>query len=182
MAIPLRCASILFCWLAFAVIATADPVSELKAFSSFKDAGSHPEKLATGTVLSARGPAMSFSRGLAVESVYVVRKPLQKTVDFHQHWNPMSHPELKVLIHWELPGKPTAADFQKLESLPANAAVKAWTAATQRLGSGSTELLLSNAEVQSYAKAGSPAAFWSGVLAQRAQTYASGGPSRLPAY
>ena len=180
MAIPLRCASILFCWLAFAVIATADPVSELKAFSSFKDV--NLEKLATGTVLSVRGPAMSFPRGLAVESVYVVRKPLQKTVDFHQHWNPMSHPELKVLIHSELPGKPTAADFQKLESLPANAAVKAWTAATQKLGSGSTELLLSDAEVQSYAKAGSPAAFWSGVLAQRAQAYASGGPSRLPAY
>src|SRR5436190_13421923 len=99
MAIPLRCASILFCLLAFAVIATADPVSELKAFSSFKDV--ILEKLAAGTVLSARGPAMSFSRGLAVESVYVVRKPLQKTVDFHQHWNPMSHPELKVMIHSE---------------------------------------------------------------------------------
>jgi hypothetical protein len=166
------------CCLAVGVVAKADPVTELKAFSSFKDVSL--EKLASGTVLSARGPTMTFPRGLAVESLYVVRKPLQKTVDFHQRWNPMSHPELKVMIHTELPARPTAADFQKLESMPLNASVKAWQAATQKLGSGSTELLLSNAEVQSYAKASSPAAFWGNVLAQRAQAYAAGGPSRLP--
>jgi hypothetical protein len=62
----------------------------------------------------------------------------------------MSHSELKVMVHAELPAKPTAADFQKLESVPSNASVKAWQADTQKLGSGSTDLLLSNAEVQSY--------------------------------
>jgi len=175
-----RSAFIPICCLALALPAKADPVAELKAFSAFKDV--NLEKLASGTVQTARGATMTFPRGLAVESVYVVRKPLQKTVDFHQHWTPTSHPELKVLVHAVLPAKPTAADFQKIESVAQNNAVKAWTAATQKLGTGATELQLSNAEAQAYSKAGSPAAFWSNVLAQRSQAYVSGGPAKLPAY
>jgi hypothetical protein len=177
---PLRRLSIPICCAALALTAKADPVGEVKAFSAFKDV--NLEKLAGGTILSARGATMSFPRGLAVESLYVVRKPLQKTVDFHRRWNPASHPELKVMIHGELPAKPTTSDFQKIESVPSNGAVKSWTAATQKLGSGDTELQLSNAEVQSFAKAGSPAAFWSNVLAQRGQAFAAGGAARLPPY
>jgi hypothetical protein len=158
----------------------ADPVAEVKSFSSFKDVPL--EKLASGTVQSARGPTMNFPRGLAVENLYVIRKPLAKAIEFHQRWTPTAHPELKVFIHSELPAKPGVADFQKIESAPQNSAVKAWTAATQKLGSGTTELQLSNAEVQAHAKAGSAAAFWSTVLAQRAQAYASGGAGKLPPY
>lgn len=177
---PFRRAFIPICCFAIGLAAKADPIGELKAFSAFKEV--NLEKLASGTVQSARGATMNFPRGLAVECLYVVRKPLQKSFDFHQHWNPTSHPELKVLLHAELPGKPSALDFQKMESVPSNSAVNAWTAATQKLGSGSTQLQLSNGEVQSYSKAASPTAFWSNVLAQRSQAYASGGPAKLPPY
>ena len=80
--------------LALETSARADPLAEMAAFSAFK--GMTVEKLAAGSVKAARGPAMSFPRGLAVESCYIVRKPLAKTVEQHQQWSPAKHPELKV--------------------------------------------------------------------------------------
>jgi hypothetical protein len=168
------------CLMVTATGSRAEPVAEVKGFSAFKDV--NLEKLAGGTVQSARGGALSLQRGLAVENLYVVRKPLQKAVELHQKWNPVGHPELKVMIHEELPAKPTAGDFQEIGNVPQNNPVKAWLSATQKLGAGSTELQLSNAEVQAYAKAGSPTTFWTNVLLQRVQAFAAGGPARLPAY
>ena len=177
--------------MAGAMKASADPLAELAAFSSFKEV--NLEKLAAGTVQSVRGPAMSFPRGLAVESVYVLRKPLQKAAELHVEWNPNKHPELKVFLHTDLSARPTAAEFQKLGAAPANSSVKSFAAATQKLGSGSSDLQLSNADAKAFASQ-SPAApaggalppkvaaFWSGILVQRAQAFLSGGAARLPPY
>ena len=104
--------------LALGTHAGADPLAELSAISTFKSVDL--DKLAAGSVQIARGPAMSFPRGLAVESVYVMRVPVQKAVEIHEQWNPNKHPELKVYLHGELSGKPTAADFQKLASATSN--------------------------------------------------------------
>ncbi len=172
-----------------AASAQADPLAELAAFSSFKSV--NLDKLAAGSVMATRGPAMSFPRGLAVESCYVVKKPLLRTVELHQQWSPLKHPDLKVWIHGDLTARSGAADFQKLRTAPANGAVKAFVAATQKLGAGSTELQLSKAEIAAFA--GTPGAdsgampekavaFWSGVLAQRTQAYTSGGLGRLAPY
>ncbi len=188
-----RCISIAAAALSLlaAMTSRADPLAELAAFSSFKDV--NLEKLAAGTVQSTRGPAMSFPRGLAVESVYVLRKPLQKAADLHMQWNPNKHPELKVFQHTDLSAHPVAAEFQKLGAAPSNSSVKSFAAATQKLGSGPTELQLSNADAKAFASQ-SPAAaaggalppkvaaFWSGVLLQRTQSFLSGGAARLPAY
>jgi len=170
--------------------ASADPLAELAAVSTFKSVDL--DKLAAGTVQIARGPAMNFPRGLAVESVYVMRTPVQKALQIHEQWNPNKHPELKVYLHGELSSKPTAAEFQKLTSAPANGSVKSLVAATEKLGSGSTPLQLSNADVKAYAGApGAPsggvfppkvAGFWTNLLLQRTQTFLSGGASRMPAY
>ena len=160
--------------------ASADPLADLASFSTFKDV--NIEKLGTGNVQMARGPAMNFPRGLAVESVYVVRKPVQKTVELHRQWNPGRHSELKVYLHSDLPAHPSAADFQKIDSLPSNSAVKSFIAATQKLGSGGTELQLSNAEVKAFAAQPNFPAFWKNVLQQRAQAFVSGGTHRLPPY
>ena len=162
-----------------AFAASADPLADLASFSSFKEV--NLDKLGAGAVQSARGPAMSFSRGLSIESIYVVRKPMQKTAELHRQWNPARHPELKVYAHTDIGARPTAADFQKLESLPANSAVKSFVAATQKLGPDSSDLQLSNAEVKAFAGQTAPA-FWKTVLLQRAQAFSSGGINRLPAY
>ena len=162
----------------------ADPLAELAAISAFKDV--NLDKLAAGTVLINRGTPMSFPRGLSVESLYVVRKPVPATAALHVQWNPNKHPELKVFLHGEMTAKPTLADFQKLGSAPSNASVKAFVAATQKLGSGGTELQLTKAEAAAFA--GQPGAtsgtvppkvvsFWSDVLLRRTQAFISGGMS-----
>jgi hypothetical protein len=174
---------------AVAVTANADPLSELASFSVFKDV--NLEKLGGGTVQMARGAAMSHARGMAIESVFVIRKPVQAAVDFHQRWTPAGHSELKVYLHVDMPARPSASDFKRLESAPANGAVKSLVAATQKLESGTTDLQLSNAERKAFTggaeggRGGMPAnvaAFWENVLLQRAQAFSSGGTGRLPAY
>ena len=169
--------------------AQAEPLAELAAFSSFKTVSL--DKLASGSVMATRGPAMNFPRGLAVESCYLVRRPLQKAVELHQQWSPVKHSDLKVWLHGDLTSRAGTAEFQKLRSAPSNGAVRAFVAATQKLGSGASDLQLSKAEAATFA--GTPgdaggtmpakvAGFWSGVLSQRAQAFASGGLSRQPAY
>ena len=171
--------------LAFAAGAQADPLAELAAFSSFKTV--NLDKLASGTVMATRGPAMSFPRGLAVESCYVIRKPLQKAVALHQQWSPLKHPDLKVWLHGDLSARSGPGDFQKLRSAPSNGAVKVLVDATQKLAAGGADLQLSKAEMAAFAgTAGADggampekvANFWGGVLSQRLQAYAGGVISR----
>jgi hypothetical protein len=151
------------------------------------------DKLAAGTVQIARGPTMSFPRGLAVESVYVLRRPVPKAMELHEQWNPNKHPELKVLLHGEVSAHPTLVEFQKVGAAPGNSSVKAFAAATQKLGAGTSELQMSNADAKAFAgqaTAGSSGgglppkatAFWSNLLFQRAQAFLSGGISKLPPY
>ena len=172
-------------------MAGADPAAELASFSGFKEV--NLEKLAGAPPMMARGTAMSFPRGLAVESCYIVRKPLAKTVEMHLQWSPLKHPELKVYLHTDFTGRPTPAEFQRIASAPANAAVKGFVAATEKLGSGGSDLQLSAAEAKAFKSEGgsSPsggaipapaAAFWSNVLFQRAQAFSSGGLAKLPPY
>ena len=171
--------------------AKADPLAELAAISTFKDV--NLDKLAGGTVQIARGPAMNFPRGMAVESVYVLRKPVAKTLELHELWNPSKHPELKVYLHGELSAHPTAAEFQKVATAPGNSSVKAFAAATQKLGSGSTVLQLSNADVKAFGSQAASGAsegalppkvagFWSDLLFHRTQAFLGGGMARLPPY
>jgi hypothetical protein len=177
-------------FLATAGLASADPLSELTAVSMFKSVDL--DKLASGGVQMSRGPAMSFQRGMSVESVYVLRKPVPKALELHEQWNPSKHPELKVYLHGEFSARPTAAELQKLANAPGNASVKAFAAATEKLGSGSTTLQLSNADVKAFAGATGTSAsgawspkvstFWTNALLQRAQAYLGSGAARLPAY
>jgi hypothetical protein len=166
----------------------ADPISDLRSVSVFKDADLN--KLATGDVLASRGPAMSFARGLSVQSAYVVRAPLKTTVSLQQQWNPLRHPELKVYAQGDFSGRGSPADFQGLASARSNTSVKAFVDATLRLPQDASKVQLSNAEAKAFAAGGSsdgamPASvvtFWSKVLADRAQSFASGGLGAEPPY
>ncbi len=169
---------------------SADPLAELAAVSAFKDV--NLDKLAGGTVQVSRGPTMNFARGMSVESVYVVKKPVAATAAIHMQWNPNKHPELKVFLHGDLSGHPALGEFQKLASAPGNTPVKAFVAASQKLGTDGTELQLTKAEAAAYAgQAGAAsggaippkvAAFWSDLLLHRAQAFFSGGLAHLPPY
>jgi hypothetical protein len=166
----------------------ADPVSDLRSISVFKDADLN--KLAGGDILASRGPAMNFARGLSVESAYVVRAPVKTTVNLQRQWNPVRHPELKVYAQGDFSGRGSPADFQGLASARSSSSVKAFVDATLKLPQDTSKLQLSNAEAKAFAGGGSsggsmPAnvvAFWSKVLADRAQSFASGGLAAQPPY
>jgi hypothetical protein len=133
---------------------------------------------------------MSFARGLSVQSAYVVRAPVKATVSLQQQWKPIRHPELKIYAQGDFSGRGGPADFQGLASVRSNSSVKAFVDATLKLPQDASKLQLSAAEAKEFAPGGSsdgamPAsvvAFWSKVLAERAQSFASGGLSAEAPY
>jgi hypothetical protein len=165
----------------------ADPITELRSVSVFRDADLG--KLGGGTVLAARGPAMSFSRGISIESAFVVRAPVKTTLGLLQRFDPSRHSELKTYLSGDVSGR-GAGDFQNLASAPSNSRVRAFVDATQKLPGGASKLQLSNAEAKGYTGGtssggsipGSVVAFWSQVLAQRAKAFLSGGVAAQPPY
>ena len=165
----------------------AEPFAELAAFSTLKDVTL--ETLAKSPVKTGRGPALSSARGLAVESCYLVRKPLAKTVELHQQWSPTRHSELKVWLHGDLSAHPAPAEFAKIASAPGNGSVKAFVSATQKLATSGAGLQMSAAEAKAFSGSDAGGAMtpglaglWGNLLHQRAQAYLSGGLGRLPAY
>jgi hypothetical protein len=168
--------------------AKADPITDLRSVSVFKDADL--AKLANGDVLASKGVAMSYSRGLAVECAYLVKAPVKTTVALQQQWNPTRHPELKVFAQGDFSGRGSSSDFQNLASVRGNSSVKNFVDATLKLPGDASKLQLSNAEVKMFVPGGSGdgamppsvVAFWSKVLSGRAQSFASGGLSAQSPY
>jgi hypothetical protein len=168
-----------------ALSARADPISELRSLSVFKDADL--TKLTNGEVLASKGAAMSYSRGLSVETAYIVKAPVKTAVALQQQFNPARHPELKVFAQEDFSGR---GNFQNLASVRGGSSVKSFVDATLKLPGDASKLQLSNAEVKMFVpggggEGGMPAAvvaFWSKVLSGRAQSFESGGLGALPPY
>ncbi|HET9378596.1 MAG TPA: hypothetical protein VFO40_26740 [Chthoniobacterales bacterium] len=167
----------------------ADPITELRSLSVFKNADL--AKLAAGDVLASQGPGMRFARGGSAESAYIVRAPVKTVVGLIQQWRPTQHPELRVYLQEDVSARVGSNDFQNLASAPSNSSVKAFVDATEKLPGDASKLQLSSAEVKQYAGGGSPGggtipapvvAFWSQVLAQRAKSFLSGGLAAQPPY
>ena len=177
-----------FCLSGLDLSARADPISELRSVSVFKDADL--TKLTNGEVLASKGPAMSSSRGLSVETAYIVKAPVKTTYGLQTRWNPTGHPELKVFAQGDVSGRGSPSDFQNLASVRSNSSIKNFVDATLKLPGDAAKLQLSNAEVKMFVPGGggegampsSVVAFWSKVLAGRAQSFASGGLAGLPPY
>ena len=166
-------------------IARADAVSELAAFSIFDKVD--PAQLANSDVKTAHGPPMGNPRFLSVQSCYVAPGSPAQQIEALRRWDPTRHRELKIFLHSDLPGNPSAANFSKLQNAPDNGPVRSFVSATQKL---SPELQISKDEAKKFAPAGTgggamPAAvskFWSDVLAARTHSFSSGGTSAQPPY
>src|SRR3954452_24936721 len=106
--------------LAVSNAAAADPAAELSSFSVFNNV--NVADLAKGEPKVAHGPAMS-GRIISAESCFLVAGVPARVSEALRQWNPARHSELKVLIHSDLPGSPSAANFARLSSAPDNSAV-----------------------------------------------------------
>jgi hypothetical protein len=168
--------------------ANADPISDLRSLSVFKNADL--SDLSKGTVSAAAGPMMRLARDMSVQSAYVVRAPVKTTVGLIQQWDPTRHSELRIYLQGDLPSRVSADSFRNLGSAPRNSAVRGLVDATQKLPGDTSKLQLSSGEAKQYPGGrGSggdlPApvvSFWSQVLAQRTGVFLSEGLSAEPAY
>ncbi len=181
--------SLLFLAVAAGPCVAADPVAEILSFSNFKEVDM--KKLAKGDVISASGPTMRFSRGLQVESLFLLPMPVAKANEAQQRWSGVRHSDLKIYQHVDLPRRPSAQDFQRLSSAPSNSSVRYLVSATEKLNPDKPDLQMSAAEAKGAARieggskgAMSPGvtAFWAGLLHARANAFLSGGLGGQPAY
>jgi hypothetical protein len=158
----------------------ADLNSDL-AFSAFSNVD--VDALAGGAVLQARGGLLSFPRGITSQSLYIIDALPADVQNKLIHWNPASHPELKVWLHKSrLPAQPTAADFSALASLPDNSSVQFQIDATAKFDPDSPSLQVSKEEAQlistTAAQEKDPKALfvraWSQILAGRITSFLGG--------
>ena len=166
--------------------ARADPVSELASFSIFDKVDL--VQLAKSDVKTAHGPPMRNPRFLAAQSCYVAPGSPAQQMEALRRWDPTRHRELKVFLHSDLPSNPSPANFERLKNAPANASVRSFVAATQKLGS---DLQISRDEAKKFSAGtasgggaipASVAAFWADVLSARTKSFVSGGMSAQPPY
>jgi hypothetical protein len=148
-------------------------------------------KLAKGEVVVASGPVMKFSRGLDVQTLFVLPMGVRKADELQQRWDGMRHSELKIYQHVDLPRRPSTQDFQKLGSAPQNSSVRSFVSATEKLDPERPELQMSVAEAKRAGKwEAAPkgimppgiTAFWSALLHGRASSFLDGGLPGQPAY
>jgi hypothetical protein len=174
--------------LAPAFSVNADPITDLRSQSVFKDADL--SKLAGGSISATAVPNMQMARDMSVQSAYVVRAPVRTTVGLIQQWDPTRHAELRTYLQGNLSQRTSSNDFQNLASAPSNSSVRALVAATEKLPGDASALQLSGAEANQYNSVGSNGrsvpgpvvSFWSRVLAQRVDSFVSGGLGAEPPY
>lgn len=166
--------------LAPAFYAKADPITELRSVSVFKDADL--SKLAAGNISAAPIPSMKFARDMSVQTAYVVRVPVKTTVGLLQQWDPARHPELKIYLQGNLPERTSSTDFQRLASVPLTSSVRAFVAATEKLPGYSSGLKYTSDESSGRGIPGPVVSFWSQVLSQRVNSFVSGGLGAMPSY
>src|SRR6478735_6293719 len=162
--------------IALSKAAAADPAAELASFSVFNNV--NVAELAKSEPKVAHGPAMG-GHFISAQSCFVVAGVPARVSESLRQWNPARHPELKVMIHSDLPGSPSASNFSRLSSAPNNSAVQSLVSATQKL---SPDLQISKEEEKRFANltgstmAGPIAAAWAEVLSARARAGRSSQP------
>jgi hypothetical protein len=128
--------------------ASADPISDLRSLSIFKNADL--SELSKGMVSAAAGPMMRLARDMSVQSAYVLRAPVKTTVGLIQQWDPIRHSELRIYLQGDLPTRVSADSFRNLVSAPRNSAVRGLVDATEKLPGDASKLQLSSTEVKQY--------------------------------
>ena len=179
--------TIAIAYLGLQVSVQADPAGDLARFSGLPnpDIGA----VVGGKVLTSSGKGSGQGRDLAVEALYFLPLPVEKSVEHLRRWNGTNYPELEVYLHGIVSAQPGAADFRKISSAPATGPVRALVANTVMLDPQMPQLHVSREEAQRAPRSASAsamtpevAAFWGEILAGRARAFRSSGLSGQPPY
>jgi hypothetical protein len=157
----------------------ADLNSDL-AFTAFQNVDVNA--LSSGTILQARGPIMTFPRGITSQSLFIVHAAPAEVANKLLTWNPASHSDLMVWLHKSLPPQPTVNDFADLGNLPDNKSVKFQIDSTANFDPSRPALQVSKQEGQLIANTAAqekdPKALfvkvWSQILVGRINSFLSG--------
>jgi hypothetical protein len=104
--------------------------------------------MAGGTILQARGPIMTFPRGITSQSLFIIDAAPSDVARKLVTWNPQTHEDLKVWLHKSLPPHPTPSDFADLANVPDNSSVKFQLDSTANFNPSSPALQVSKEEAQ----------------------------------
>ncbi len=172
----------------------AGPVEEITSYSSFKQIDINA--LSSGTILTQRGSFAGFSRGLALQSCYIVNKPMAATADFLVWWDPTPHSELDVYVSTNF-RRGEDPKFDQLKIDGKQKAVQLLLDDVAKAKGTKSDLQLSQAELADLrqrlstapnANTDSPefrkltADFFTNLLKQRFAAFQNGGVGALPEY
>lgn len=156
----------------------ADPAAELASFSAF--ASVDLAALGKGEVKTQRNGGSG--KTMAVQTVYAVAGSPAEAVEALRRFNPQRHSDLKVYLHADFTGTPSAATFGALRSAPGNSAVQTWIKHTNAKAASLQLTSADLAKAPSEATAAAVGGFWAEVLAKRAGEFLSGGIGRVAPY
>jgi len=167
--------------LAAALPLRADLNSDL-AFSAFAGQNIDLNALAGGQVMQARGPIMTFARGITSQSLFIINAAPADVAKKLCTWDPASHSELKVWLHKELPAQPTLNDFAGLGATPDNSSTQFQFKALEDFDPEKPSVQVSKEEAQLIAGAKAQggdgkalfAKVWPPILLGRIQSFLSG--------
>ncbi len=170
--------------LALAAPLRADLNSDL-AFSGFAGQNIDLNALAGGQVLQARGPIMTFARGITSQSLFVIDAAPADVAKKLLTWDPARHADLKVWLHQTLPMQPKPADFAALGSLPDNTSMQFQYKALADFNPSSPTVQVSKEEAQFIASTAAQvkdpkalfAQVWPQILTGRVNAFLSGNGS-----
>lgn len=169
-----------------------DPLVKLRAFSSFSTV--EVSRLAKGEILTERGGAMDFARGISGEACYVVRKDPSAVARFIISSDPSKNDPDSVYFHKKFTGAVQASDFAGMKLDDSRFAQRRVVGKTLDVGGGKGDFFMSRAEVARFeqiAKQGraqglKPAEIaaqcWAGLFAERAGAFLKSGLDRLAPY
>ena len=105
-------------WVGFWLVLTlssvaAEPIETVQRLSGFRQMDL--AKLLAGEILTERGVLMDFPNGISAQSCFAVALPAAEVAQRLQVWDPLPHPELKVLAFHALPVPCRPEDFAQLQ-------------------------------------------------------------------
>lgn len=168
------------------------PVAKLCAFSGFT--GVDLARLAKGEILTERGGASDFPRGISGEACYVVRKDPASVARFIISSDPSKNDPNNVYYHKKFTGVVQASDFAEMKLDDSRFAQRRVVGKTLDVGGGKGDFYMSKAEVarfeeitkQGRAQGLKPAEIaakcWSGLFAERACAFLKSGLDGLAPY